>query len=92
MAQGDRRNFGVGVAGLGPSTARRPPGPRRLARIASASWQDGRGSNPHRPVLETGALPVELLPLQDGSEVRVPHSHPHGHAVGFTSTGSAVVR
>ena len=33
--------------------------PRRLK--CSSNWQDRRESNPQPPVLETGALPIELL-------------------------------
>src|SRR5437773_10858357 len=32
------------------------------------AWQEWRGSNPQPPVLETGALPVELHSFIDGLE------------------------
>jgi hypothetical protein len=37
----------------------------------SEGWQDRRESNPQPPVLETGALPVELLSY--GLTMRVQH-------------------
>src|SRR5260221_2492818 len=36
------------------------------------AWQEWRGSNPQPPVLETGALPVELHSFIDGIEATRP--------------------
>ena len=36
-------------------------GPLRATHLAGESWQARRESNPQPPVLETGALPIELL-------------------------------
>ena len=38
---------------------RKKPRPKR-AEGSSIKWQEWRGSNPQPPVLETGALPIEL--------------------------------
>src|SRR5262245_19168275 len=46
------------VARLRCATAARQPPPEQCAE---AGWQDRRESNPQPPVLETGALPIELL-------------------------------
>ena len=52
---------------LGSSAALREPVTKRIFGRAAvrlidpvACWQEWRGSNPQPPVLETGALPVEL--------------------------------
>src|SRR5436190_655023 len=43
-------------------TARRSTARQVVARIPKAkTWQDRRESNPQPPVVETGALPIELL-------------------------------
>src|SRR5260221_8187161 len=37
-----------------------PAAPNSRSRASLSKWQEWRGSNPQPPVLETGALPVEL--------------------------------
>src|SRR5215475_12213931 len=50
---------------LSPTAVRvlvRPPSPAfALSLTSSEGWQARRESNPQPPVLETGALPIELL-------------------------------
>src|SRR5437899_12506899 len=46
-----------------------------VAPIPSASWQARRDSNPQHAVLETAALPLELLAL-DAPPVRAPPGRP----------------
>src|SRR6185436_17494056 len=50
------------------------PRPARATRVPN--WQDRRESNPQPPVLETGALPIELLSflLRGASPLGLPYS------------------
>src|SRR3546814_3998104 len=58
----------------GPAASARPPVLLSCRRHACRlSWQEWRGSNPQPPVLETGALPVQLhslTPLPPGAGPR----------------------
>src|SRR3546814_20449635 len=53
-----------------PERGRRPPVSRQRPRAHPIDWQEWRGSNPQPPVLETGALPVELHSCQRRSDER----------------------
>ena len=44
------------------------PRPKR-AEGSSIKWQEWRGSNPQPPVLETGALPIELHSYRSGQKL-----------------------
>src|SRR5205823_13579663 len=63
----------------------------RYAAPARRAWQEWRGSNPQPPVLETGALPVELHSFNDMNARRAAAPKRRGARAGGYSRSQADV-